>query len=249
MSLKDNIEQLIRIGESLLPKGGSEFDGYNGEYQPEYVSWRLQTFSILDELGKSASLLLKELQDDTNGAYFYQSSASRILGVLKAALAIVQRKPTRIVKEENVDNTKVFIVHGRDEAILHTVARFVEKLHLNPIILFEQPGQGKTIIEKFEKYSSTKYAIILFTPDDIGRASKESELKPRARQNVVLELGYFIGKLDRKNVAVLFDESIEMPSDFRGIEYIPIDPAGAWKLKLAKEMKASGLLIDMNNAI
>jgi predicted nucleotide-binding protein len=250
MNTKENIEYLITVGEDLLPRGGSEFEGYNGDFQPEYVSWRLQTFSILEEIGKSTSILVKELEEDRSGSYFYQSSTRRILGVLKAALAIVERKPLASHNHsEETDNSQVFIVHGHDEALLQTVARFVEKLRLNPIILFEQAGQGKTIIEKFEKYSSTRYAIVLFTPDDLGRSAKEGELKPRARQNVVLELGYFIGKLERQNVAVLFDTSIEMPSDYRGVEYIPIDASGAWKLKLAKEMKAAGLSLDMNDAI
>jgi predicted nucleotide-binding protein len=254
MTTKEIIENLIKIGEELEPKGGDEYTtGYNGNYQPDYVSWRLQTFSILEDLGKPAAPLLKELQEDKNGSYFYQSSARIILGVLKAALVITERKPayadSKTLNETAIDETQVFIVHGHNDAILQTVARFVEKLHLKPIILFEQPGQGKSIIEKFEKYSSTKYAVVLFTPDDLGRASKESNLQPRARQNVVLELGYFIGKLGRQNVAVLFDESVEMPSDYRGVEYIALDPAGAWKFKLAREMKAAGLPIDMNDAI
>ena len=91
---------------------------------------------------------------------------------------------------------------------------------------------------------------MLLTPDDLGKfVIGESELKPRARQNVILELGYFIGKLGRSFVGVLYDESVELPSDYRGVEYIKLDIEGAWKLKLAKEMKEAGLKIDMNKAI
>jgi predicted nucleotide-binding protein len=254
--MEDNIKKLIAEGKILAPKGGSEFGGYNGELQPDYVSWRLQVFSVLDEIGKPAKILLNELEKDKNGSYFYSSSASRILGVLNAALVIVQRKSIEKVEIDNDNLTSdkkltnsVFIVHGHDEALLQNVARFTEKLNLKPIILFEQPGKSKTIVEKLESYSNTNYAIVLFTPDDIGKGAKDEHYNPRARQNVVLELGFFIGKLKRENVCVLYDESVELPSDYRGVEYIKIDLDGAWKLKLAKELKSSGLSIDMNNAI
>ena len=151
-------------------------------------------------------------------------------------------------KTGNFEN-KSFLVHGHDTAILHQVARLVEQLGIKPIVLFEQPGKGQTIIEKLESNSNVAFAIVIFTPDDVGKALAEENLKPRARQNVVLELGYFIGRLDRNRVAVLYDESIELPSDYRGVEYIKIDIEAAWKLKLAKEMKAAGLAIDMNKPL
>jgi predicted nucleotide-binding protein len=145
---------------------------------------------------------------------------------------------------------EVFIVHGHDEKLLNEIARFLQILEIIPIILFEKASRGKTIIEKLESHSSVSYAIVLFTPDDLGKCKKEeSQLLPRARQNVVLELGYFLGKIGRENVTVLYDESVELPSDYRGVEYIKIDKEGAWKLKLLKELKASGFQIDMNKAI
>ena len=129
------------------------------------------------------------------------------------------------------------------------MARLLEQLDIEPIVLFEQPGKGQTIIEKLESNSNVAFAVIILTPDDVGKALTEDNLKPRARQNVVFELGYFIGRLNRNRVAVLFDESIELPSDYRGVEYIKIDIDDAWKLKLAKEMKAAGMAIDMNKAL
>lgn len=144
---------------------------------------------------------------------------------------------------------KIFLVHGHDTTILHQVARLLEQLDIEPIVLFEQPGKGQTIIEKLESNSNVAFAVVILTPDDVGKALAEDNLKPRARQNVVFELGYFIGRLNRTRVSVLYDESIELPSDYRGVEYIKIDIDGAWKLKLAKEMKAAGLDIDMNKAL
>lgn len=144
---------------------------------------------------------------------------------------------------------KIFLVHGHDTAILHQVARLLEQFDIEPIVLFEQPGKGQTIIEKLESNSNVAFAIVILTPDDVGKALADENLKPRARQNVVFELGYFIGRLNRNRVAVLYDESIELPSDYRGVEYIKIDIEDAWKLKLAKEMKAAGMAIDMNKAL
>lgn len=259
MSLVDTLKALVTQGEELAPQGGTMFLGYNGDKQPDYVSWRLQAVDAISALGKQAQPLLKEIDNDKQGPYFFEDSAKRVLGVLKAAVAIAERqskapvavaaasKPTR---GNAAPAETVFIVHGHDQALLQQVARFVEKLEIKPIVLFEEPGKGQTVIEKLESNSDVPFALVLLTPDDLGRAAKEAgELHPRARQNVVLELGYFLGKLGRVNVAVLYDESVELPSDYRGVEYVKIDAEGAWKLRVAKELKAAGLAVDMNKAV
>ena len=146
---------------------------------------------------------------------------------------------------------KVFIVHGRDDELKETVARFLEKLDLEAIILSEKPSQGQTVMEKFETHSDVKAAIILLSPDDIGCLNEHykatsTNLKMRARQNTILELGYFVGKLGRKNVIPLKRGEIELPSDIHGIIYVSFDESEGWKLKLAKELKGAGLTVDMN---
>jgi predicted nucleotide-binding protein len=142
---------------------------------------------------------------------------------------------------------EVFVVHGHDAAVKESVARFIERLKLKPIILHEYADQGRTIIEKFEECSSAVgFAVVLLTPDDTGRAVGSAELKPRARQNVILELGYFIGVLGRRHVCALKAPSVEVPSDLDGLLYVELDAAGAWRLRLAKEMKAAGLDVDLN---
>ena len=142
---------------------------------------------------------------------------------------------------------RVFLVHGHDEAAKESVARFIEKLELQGIILHEQPNAGRTIIEKIEEHSNVGFAIILLTPDDIGASKdKPGETQPRARQNVILELGYFMGKLGRGSVCALYKEGVEIPSDYQGVLYIPMDTAGAWKMTLAKEIKNAGINVDLN---
>ena len=143
---------------------------------------------------------------------------------------------------------EVFIVHGHDDKTKETVARFVENLGIEATILHEQANRGQTIPEKFEEHASEAgFAIILLTPDDVG-ASKDKikDLKPRARQNVVLELGYFWGRLGRERVCVLYKEGVELPSDMQGILYVLMNSSDGWQLKLGIEMKQAGLPIDLN---
>lgn len=147
------------------------------------------------------------------------------------------------------DTKNVFIVHGHNNEIKVNVARTLEKLGLNPIILHEQPNAGKTIIEKFETHSDVGFAIILLTDDDLGKAKADENSNPRARQNVILEMGYFIGKLGRDRVCPLYTNGVELPSDLYGLLYTEIDNGESWKIKIAKELKAAGYEIDVNKII
>jgi len=146
------------------------------------------------------------------------------------------------------DLRKVFIVHGHDNEAKEGTARFITRLGLQPIILHEQPSSGRTVIEKFEIFTGDiAFAVVLLTPDDIGAPNKEPEpLRPRARQNVIMELGFFIGKLGRPRVCALHRGGVELPSDYQGVLYIELDEAGAWKTKLAQELVQAKLPIDLN---
>jgi predicted nucleotide-binding protein len=148
---------------------------------------------------------------------------------------------------EIAPNNDVFVVHGHSEEVKQSVARLLEKLQLRPIILHEQTNQNRTIIEKFEHYSNVRFAIILLTPDDVGSSkSNGAGMNARARQNVILEMEYFLGKLGRKNVAMLYVPGVELPSDLQGLLYIEYSNSDAWKFQLAKEMNAVGIRIDLN---
>lgn len=143
------------------------------------------------------------------------------------------------------DNKKVFVVHGHDNAAKSEMARFLEKANLEPIVLHEQASSSRTIIEKIEANSDVGYAVILYTPCDIGAKKSESpELKSRARQNVVFEHGYFIGRLGRPRVSALLVDGVEAPNDISGVVYIDLDLRGAWKLDLAKELREAGYTVD-----
>ncbi len=148
------------------------------------------------------------------------------------------------------DSRRVFIVHGRDEGARESVARFLEKIDLKPIILHERPNKGRTLITKFrEESADTGFAVVLMTPDDLGALVGASASQYRARQNVVFELGFFIGKLGPERVAALVKGNIERPSDFDGVLYVALDDAGSWKQQLARELEAVSYKIDWNKVM
>lgn len=169
------------------------------------------------------------------------------------------RAKTDLLKTNFIDNTspkseivklnksQVFIVHGHDEAAKTKTARFIEKLGLTPIILHEQASGSKTVIEKIEAYSNVGFGIVLYTPCDIGAKNEDNpDLKNRARQNVVFEHGFLIGKIGRGNVCALVKDNVETPNDISGVVYVKMDDDDAWHLKIARELRNSGYDIDMN---
>ncbi len=142
---------------------------------------------------------------------------------------------------------QVFIIHGRDNEVKETVARFIEKLGLKPVILHEQPSQGRTLMEKFEQHAEVGYAIALLTSDDVGALrGDEQNSKPRARQNVIFELGYFMGRFGRARVCALTKGDLELPSDYANTVYVPFNSSGGWKFDLVKDLRAAGFEIDAN---
>jgi predicted nucleotide-binding protein len=148
-------------------------------------------------------------------------------------------------------SNKVFVVHGHDSEMQLAVARTLEQLELEPVILHEKANRGRTVIEKFEHHADVSFAVVLLSPDDMGysRQTLPDKARPRARQNVVLELGYFMGKLGRANVLSLYRDisNFELPSDFSGILYTPYDgPNGTWRMRLAKELGEVGFNVDFS---
>ena len=146
-----------------------------------------------------------------------------------------------------MNKSKVFIVHGHDNAAREAAARFVENLGFKAIILHEQASSGQTIIEKIEANSNVGFGIVLYTPCDVGalQGQEKDDLKPRARQNVVFEHGYLIGKIGRENVCALVKGNIETPNDISGVVYIKMEGEKEWKYKVADEMKESGYNVDL----
>lgn len=171
----------------------------------------------------------------------------KVIGRVKTLLSVTQEASPAAAATGN----RVFLVHGHNEAALQSCARFIEKLDLPLTVLREEPNQGRTIIEKFLDYSDAGFAVVLLTADDRGGPFNQpyDEQLPRARQNVIFELGFFIGKLGRDRVCALYEDGVEVPSDYQGVVFIPLDTRRAWRLELAKEMKAASLPVDLNKAV
>jgi predicted nucleotide-binding protein len=147
-------------------------------------------------------------------------------------------------------SNRVFVVHGHDNEMKQAVARTVERLGLEAVILHEKPNRGQTLIEKIERYSDVGFAVVLLSPDDTGYANAEGpkSARPRARQNVILELGYFAGKLGRENVVALHRGGIELPSDYDGVLYTPYDgDSGTWRGELVAEPRDSGYEVSADD--
>jgi len=155
----------------------------------------------------------------------------------------VNENATSKNNRKTLNSRKVFIVHGHDKFYLEMVARFLEKIQIEVIILHEQANRGRTIIEKIEAHGDVGFAVVLLTPDDTG-ARNGDEPRPRARQNVIMELGYFIAKLGRDKVCALKSNTIELPSDFDGVVYQNLDDGGGWRNALARELEEAGFEID-----
>jgi predicted nucleotide-binding protein len=140
---------------------------------------------------------------------------------------------------------KVFVVHGHDDYAKQAVARFIQSLGFEVIILNEQANLSQTLPEKIESHSDVGFAVVLLTPDDFGAANSK-EAQPRARQNVILELGYFWAALSRKNLCVLRRGEVEVPSDLHGIILETFDENGGWKRALGRALEAADFKIDWN---
>ena len=216
-----------------------------GDYE-SYDMWNNNVSAYLVGLGdnESHSTFWRFRADDSED---FHNGLSNQLEVIQALMTA----PEKLTLQAQINNNSkdVFIVHGHDSGIKESTARFLQKLRLNPIILHEQPNSGNTIIEKFEKYATVGFAIILLTSDDEGKSKKVSELKPRARQNVIFELGYFFGKIGRSRVCALYEEGVEIPSDYKSILYIKLDDAEGWKRKLTQELINAKMDVDINGLI
>ena len=195
-----------------------------------------------------------------NFGHTYCYSGNKLIGDIRAVVSqiiipfsrdyrgYVEAKGAPVVKLVPPMSNKIFIVHGHDGEAREAVARLLERLGLEPIILHEQANRGRTIIEKVEANSDVGFAVILLTPDDEGRALG-GMLEPRVRQNVLLELGYFIGHLGRHKVCALKRGQVEIPSDFAGVVWEAMDSGDGWKQALGRELKAAGYTVDWNKVM
>lgn len=166
-----------------------------------------------------------------------------------ASKGIYPRQPDqeRSTKESSDRSpNRVFVVHGQNKSARNQIVSFLSKVGLNGIVLHEQPNMGRHLLTKFiEEAELVTFAIVLMTDDDVG-GLKDSDLAPRARQNVILELGYFLAHLGQQKICALVTPGLETPSDFDGIVYISMDSDGEWETELRRELRAAGMPLVEN---
>lgn len=246
--LNDTLERIVY---PYLRKDGFQFDGYFLQYN------EIRRIAIKQTEKSSQALSNYENDNMPAGVIMFVSRSDVISDKSHAKDITVQvfddAKKTLPPKGPSKppairDFSKVFIVHGRDDLEKTEAARFIERLGFEAIILHEQASSGQTIIEKIEAHTNVGFAVILYTPCDIGGLSSGPQ-RPRARQNVVFEHGYLIGKLGRHNVSALVKVDVEIPNDISGVVYIPLDQHGAWRVALAKELRTAGYSVDMNRVV
>ena len=225
---------------------------------PDFCAWKMKVERFLISNFGKESYEYEEFQKISFGVRDYtiiNATHNDWISACNKGLRKAKAFLTVFVEELQADNqseknqmaerkyNRVFIVHGHNGELKEKVARIIEKQGIEAIILSEQANTGKTIIEKIEANSDVGSAICLFTADDIGQKKSATEGQPRARQNVVFEAGYFMGKLGRDRVVFLADSGIELPSDLSGVVYTNTEN---WQVELLKELRTMGYQVDFN---
>lgn len=211
--------------------------------QGAIVNWYPSTGTLVFQGAKAAKEQLTAAWHSYTGSA--SKSAAVIPGVAEPSAPVAPANPTTA-------NKKVFVVHGHDNVAREQLELVLHKLGLDPFVLANTGGGGLTIIEALEaeigpKQNQARFGIVLMTPDDIGyvKAAGASAAQPRARQNVVLEMGMLISAVGRSNVAILKKGHLEVPSDAQGILYIPFnDHVKETVPKLADRLRAAGFVLN-----
>ena len=196
------------------------------------------------------------LQAFDTGTTNWQGKATktkeRVAALLHEETEIENTPPHAAPKTDQHEySNRVFIVYGHDTQAREQLELLLRRLKLEPLVLQNVPSAGQTIIEKLESCSEVTFACVLLTPDDEGhRAGQPTEKRPRARQNVVLELGMFLSKLGRKRVAILHRGNVELPSDINGLLYIPFkERIDEIKERVAAELQEAGFRINIKDLL
>ena len=252
------LNERISAGRQLFA-GGRSFSSEDDldALKAQYYTWEEYNYTWLERyVGKSVADEYRSVGPMIGGmplsekVRWYDNdvqSSVRRLGSILDRLSLWADSPAPAAAEGQPSaDAPIFVVHGHDHGLAYQVARVLERATgREAIILHEQANQGRTILEKFEAHAEgVAFAVVLLTGDDEGRKIGAPDLRPRGRQNVIFELGFFFGMLGRSRVMVLVSEGVEHPSDVAGLVYEVVDPAGSWKQALARELEAAGIGVN-----
>ncbi|MEX1159546.1 MAG: nucleotide-binding protein [Balneolaceae bacterium] len=264
--LKKRLTKLLEQGNEFsyrsLPKG--EY-GYPNRLPPEWIAWEQRVNNIVSSSfapDSAPATLIRKASKSTihilgNGQDKFEEAQSILLRGIEEALQIIKNDffgelinvPKNLPK--SIDTKKIFIVHGHDHVAKTELEIFLRELNLKPVVLHREADEGQTIIEKFEKHSNVGYAFIILSKDDKAQINqskngRSEDFEFRARQNVILELGFFVGKLGRNRVCCLMQNGISVPSDISGLVYKPFhEHIEEVKYALIKELNKAGYPVEV----
>lgn len=269
--VRQQIVEAVAAGEEILREAPQDGTGLS-RFRDEYLAWESHTAAMLDADFKVSGFLTQGPRGEFNATAVslldLKISATTIpferlpevLTDIREKLRVLRSLDSRLDLYEPFvagapearppgPDAPIFLVHGRNLERRETVRRFLETVTDRQIVvLADQPNRGKDLLGKLlANAQEAGFAVVLLTADDIGGPSRD-EMLPRARQNVVFELGLFIALLGRDRVAALNDTTVEIPTDFSGVAYIPID-GESWQIELARELKAAGIAVSLDRAI
>lgn len=264
--LKKRLQKLLEEGKKYsyrdLPKG--EY-GYPNRLPPDWVAWEQRVKNIITSSfapDSAPATLIRKGSGSTvhilgNGEDKFQDVQSNLVKGIEEALQILDNdfygELINVPKELpiNTDTRKIFIVHGHDHVAKTELEIFLRELDLDPVVLHREADEGQTIIEKFEKHSNVGYTFIILTKDDKAiinqsKSGDSNDFEFRARQNVILELGFFVGKLGRNRVCCLLQKGVTTPSDISGLVYKPFhEHIEEVKYTLIKELNKAGYPVEV----
>lgn len=263
--LEEEIRQQVERGRELLESQirswdelvqlNRKFDTWD-DFNEQLLKSRFSTQQVADEYSRIARGLGSSVNPQRAETALRRSidgqlrKLESVNGTLEFYESAIEESKAIQSPAKSPLGTRIFIVHSHDGSTKLEVADFIQRIAAErPVILHEQPSYGsRTIIEKFEANAAEAgFVVILLTGDDVGGVKGAAEQSPRARQNVVLEFGYFMGKLGRSRVVALYEKGVELPSDVDGVLYMPL--SGNWKVDLAKELHAAKIVVDLSKLL
>jgi len=264
------IQSLIKQGQLFTFKNFSEQKPdklqHGGEDSKKWSTWKQRSSNIVYGLMKYSSLAYINMEfamrETTQGKdvsafdrakeMFLKSLELTLKALYKDAYNERQLPEPKVVSPSYSDK-RIFVVYGHDPNLKLDVENFLHRHHLDPVVLHRERDDGQTIIEKIEKHSDVGYAFILLTPDDIAYPADEQTMpdekrteEKRARQNVIFEWGYFVGKLGRDRVCCLLKGDVTIPSDLQGFVYKKVDESlDSQALSIIQELIGTGYNIEI----
>ena len=218
------------------------------------IQFRLTDDTPIDFYSSTGKVVVRgkvtPLMKEAKEIFESRSVKTNVPASISSSVAGSPRPQVGDERPASVHPKRVFIVYGHDASAREQLELFLRRLKLEPVVLQNLTGGGDTIIENLDKLTDADFACVLLTPDDEGRVRGDDQpLEPRARQNVVLELGMVLARLGRQRVAILVkgtkDKHIERPTDIEGIIYIPFTEHINEKNKLAIRLQEAGFIINI----